>query len=67
MSTQIGLTGAFDGTKSTCQDTIINLKGRSGTKKVFDFLDSAAKGDVAGLVESWTDGYTLKMTMTMGQ
>jgi len=75
--TQIG-TFAFDAAKSPCQDTIVNLKGTPG-KSFMDFLnnvssvvDGAVKGeiDIKGsieVIEGFTDGYSLEMTMTLGQ
>jgi len=75
--TQIG-TFAFDAEKSPCQDTTVNLKG-TASSSIMDFLknadkivDNAIDGKidvVSGIevVEGFSDGYSLEMTMTLGQ
>ena len=63
--TQIG-TMAFNAEASPCQSTIVSLTA-SVTNNILGSIGAALDGDVAKAADTWTDGYSMSVTMTMGQ
>jgi hypothetical protein len=63
--TQIG-TMAFNAETSPCQSTVVSLTA-SVTNNVLDSITEAIDGDIGKAIDTWTDGYEMSITMTMGQ
>jgi hypothetical protein len=63
--TQIG-TMAFNAETSPCQSTVVSLTN-TVTNNIFDSVAKVIDGDIGGAAETWTDGYEMRITMTMGQ
>ena len=63
--TQIG-TMAFNAETSPCQSTVVSLTN-TVTNNIFDSVANVIDGDIGAAAETWTDGYEMRVTMTMGQ